>query len=338
MYNFDPESKKNLDIPLKMALIEITTKCCLKCVHCYNQNIRNRKEMTFHEICSVLDQLADMGVLFLRLTGGEPFLRNDFWKILEYARKKEFTVSLNSNGALITAEVAKRLAKNRISFVGISIYGMNENDYKLTTGVKGIFRKVMSAIEQMKKEGVVFFLKAIVLRENFSQVKAFTEMVKKLKVGHRILPEIMPCIDGYKGPLKHRLNYQQLKELFIRNKQYFITSVPPNRLLCSNVDSIYINSEGQVAPCLPLFSTKYKNLNIRNMNISEIYIKNPLFQLRKKLSWKNLPGCMHCSAFQYCFVCTAEFIHGSKFSSIPPKEKCKLAWLKKETCENKKYK
>jgi radical SAM protein with 4Fe4S-binding SPASM domain len=291
--------------------------------------------MTFHEICSVLNQLADMGVLFLCLTGGEPLLRNDFWKILEYARKKEFVIRLNSNGALITSEAAKRLVG--ISFVDISIYGMSENAYKSFTGVKGIFRKVMNAIEQMKKEGVNFTLKAIGLRENLSQIRAFTEMAKKLKVRYRITPKIMSCLDGNKEPLKHGLNSQQLKEFFMQNKRYFLPSVPSNRLLCS-ADSIFINSEGQVSPCIPLFSTKYKKLNIRNMAISEIYNKNQLFQLLKKLSWKNLPDCMRCGAFRYCLVCAADFIHGYRFSPIPPKEKCKMAWLRKEVCENYKYK
>jgi radical SAM protein with 4Fe4S-binding SPASM domain len=316
--------------------IEITTKCCLKCVHCYNQVIQNRKEMDYRQICSVLDQLADMGVLFVRLTGGEPLLHNDFWKIIEYTRKKEFAVSISSNGALITGEVAKRLVANSISFVDLSIYGMDEPSYESTTGVKGIFRKAMNAIEQMKKEGLVFSLKTVAMRENFSQLEAFKKMAKKLKVKYRIQPQISPCPDGCKKPLKHGLNYQQLKELFIKNQNFFASILNPpassNSLVCTNPVSMFINSEGQVLPCSSLFS-KDKNMNIRNKTISEIYNKNPLFQLRKKLSWKSIPGCMRCAAFRYCPICAADFIHHSKFSPLPSKEKCKLTWLRKEISE-----
>src|SRR4030095_7190721 len=69
------------------AMIEISDRCNEVCVHCYQ--IQGRKgEMSTEEIKTVLDELADMGVLFLTLSGGEPTLRKDFLDIVRHARER----------------------------------------------------------------------------------------------------------------------------------------------------------------------------------------------------------------------------------------------------------
>ena len=75
------------------AMIEIADRCNEKCVHCYQ--VQGQKgEMTTEEIFGVLDELAEMGVLFLTISGGEATLRKDFLDIVAYARKKKFAVKL----------------------------------------------------------------------------------------------------------------------------------------------------------------------------------------------------------------------------------------------------
>ena len=67
-----------LRIPLK-CYFEITQWCNLYCVHCYMNRTNKRKDMTYEEICSALDQLADIGTLDLHISGGEPLVRKDFY-------------------------------------------------------------------------------------------------------------------------------------------------------------------------------------------------------------------------------------------------------------------
>lgn len=323
------------------AFLEITTKCNFKCIHCFNRCLLKRKELTYNEICSVLDQLAGMGALLLRISGGEAFIHNDFWKIIKYARKKEFIVRINSNGSLITSEIAQRLADLSISRVEISIYGMNEDTYKLVTNVSGAFRKVMQGIEHLKREWVTYRLKMILMRENLSQLADFKEMEKSLGVQQQVFYKINPRLDGCRTPIKYQLTFWQMKKFLKENPQYcqpaFNSFPSPSGMLCgTGRHQVVINSVGDVMPCI-YFSPFGRHLNIRNMPIVQILKKDPIFKRLKEFRFKNIPECLRCDVAGYCTICAKDFLlPNGKFFSSPIKNKCRIARLGKVIYE--KYK
>ena len=79
-----------LGIPLGVQL-DLTYRCNERCVHCYLDH-DDHGELTFAEITDLLDQLAQAGVFFLTISGGEIFLRPDLFDILGHARKLMFSV------------------------------------------------------------------------------------------------------------------------------------------------------------------------------------------------------------------------------------------------------
>ena len=79
-----------------------------RCVHCYLDH-DDHGEMTTAEIKDLLDQMADAGVFYLTVSGGEIMMRRDFFEILEYARKRTFCVKLKTNGILIREKEADRI-------------------------------------------------------------------------------------------------------------------------------------------------------------------------------------------------------------------------------------
>src|SRR6202042_671069 len=89
----------NLGLPISVQL-DITYRCNERCVHCY-LNHDDHGEMTTQEIIHLLDEMADAGVFILTLSGGEIFLRKDFFTILEHARRLMFCVKLKTNAVLI---------------------------------------------------------------------------------------------------------------------------------------------------------------------------------------------------------------------------------------------
>src|SRR6266478_4147600 len=99
--------------PLEAA-IEVTRRCPLECQHCYNNlpmgdlTARNR-ELTKEEYAAILNELADMGVLWLLFTGGEIFARKDFLEIYTYAKQRGFLVTLFTNGTVINERIADYL-------------------------------------------------------------------------------------------------------------------------------------------------------------------------------------------------------------------------------------
>src|SRR5216683_2175205 len=102
-----------LRLPLS-GTIEVTRRCPLTCLHCYNNlpmadaEARHR-ELTYDEHCRLLDEMADAGCLWLLFTGGEIFARPDFLDIYTYAKKKGFLITLFTNGTLITERIADHL-------------------------------------------------------------------------------------------------------------------------------------------------------------------------------------------------------------------------------------
>src|SRR5258705_13722617 len=88
-----------LGIPLSVHM-DVTYRCNERCVHCYLDH-DDRGEMLTSEIKDILDQLAEAGVFFLTLSGGEPLVRKDLFEIIAHARSLLFNVKLKTNRLLI---------------------------------------------------------------------------------------------------------------------------------------------------------------------------------------------------------------------------------------------
>src|SRR5579862_491102 len=97
-----------LGIPLSVH-IDVTYRCNERCVHCYLDH-DDQGEMSTREIKDVLDQLAEAGVFFLVFSGGEVFMRLDFFELLEHARSLMFCVKVKTNAWMIGEKEANRLA------------------------------------------------------------------------------------------------------------------------------------------------------------------------------------------------------------------------------------
>ena len=92
------------------ATIELTYGCNLRCLHCYNPTHRALpQELTTAEVCTILTQMAELGVLTVSLSGGEPSLRPDIETILRHARRTGLLVSLLSNATRMTPAFASLL-------------------------------------------------------------------------------------------------------------------------------------------------------------------------------------------------------------------------------------
>ena len=121
-------------LPLN-GTIEVTRRCPLTCLHCYNNlpmgdgEARSR-ELDYDEHCRLLDELADAGCLWLLYTGGEIFARRDFLDIYTYAKKKGFLITLFTNGTLITERIADHLVAWRPFAIEITLYGLTKDDLR----------------------------------------------------------------------------------------------------------------------------------------------------------------------------------------------------------------
>ena len=114
------------------ALWEITYACNHKCAFCYNCPERGRRELTREQITDGLRKIADLGCVFLVLSGGEPLTRPDFFDIAWAGKRLGFALRIYTNGYLIDEIVARKL-KDLMPFeIEISFHG--SNPFTLTPG------------------------------------------------------------------------------------------------------------------------------------------------------------------------------------------------------------
>ena len=139
----------------------ITRSCNLKCQHCYS-DAKNRDfpdELTTQEAEAVIDDLAAFNVPVILFSGGEPLLRDDLFELIGYARSRGIRITISSNGTLIDREMAARIAQAEISYVGISIDGL-ETTHDTFRQQKGAFNRALEGIhncrEMDQKVGVRF--------------------------------------------------------------------------------------------------------------------------------------------------------------------------------------
>ena len=98
---------------------ELTYGCNLRCVHCYNPTHRILpQELTTEEVFSILAQLADLGVVELHFSGGEPLVRPDAFDIFRHAKRLGFVLHLLSNATRITSPVAEALHEDMAEWAG----------------------------------------------------------------------------------------------------------------------------------------------------------------------------------------------------------------------------
>jgi MoaA/NifB/PqqE/SkfB family radical SAM enzyme len=104
----------------------MTRRCNLKCIHCYSNSadIDYPDELTTDEGKKLIDDLAAFGSPVILFSGGEPLLRKDLLELAQYARDKGMRAVISTNGTLITKDIAAKLQKAGLSFVGVSLEGL----------------------------------------------------------------------------------------------------------------------------------------------------------------------------------------------------------------------
>ncbi len=134
---------------------EITQGCNLRCLHCYNGSGKPlRSELSTSEAKRVLDDLKSCEVIWVAITGGEPLMRSDLFEIVEYARKIGLSVLLSSNGTLIDAARAARLANLELEGIQISLDGPDAATHDLQRGIEGAFKRALLGLRLLRDAGV----------------------------------------------------------------------------------------------------------------------------------------------------------------------------------------
>lgn len=166
-----------------MVVWNITRRCNLKCVHCYAhaKDMDFGNELSTEEGKHLIDDLAQFGVPVLLLSGGEPMVRKDLPELAGYAVKKGMRAVISTNGTLITREKAGILRDIGLSYVGISLDGMEEINDRFR-GVKGAFQSALEGIRNCQDAGIKVGLRFTINKFNVEEIPRIFDLLEEMDI------------------------------------------------------------------------------------------------------------------------------------------------------------
>ena len=157
----------------------VTRRCNLKCMHCYAHAKDEifADELTTAEGHALIDDLAAFGVPVLLFSGGEPLVRPDLPDLAGYAVSKGMRAVISTNGTLIGPVMARTLKEIGLSYVGISLDGMEAVNDRFR-GVPGAFQKALEGIRNCHQAGIKVGLRFTINRFNVGEIPAIFDLLE----------------------------------------------------------------------------------------------------------------------------------------------------------------
>jgi radical SAM protein with 4Fe4S-binding SPASM domain len=284
---------------IEFCWIELTDKCNLKCVHCYNSSDMSCKHsLTLGELKHLVDELVAFGIKTVQLIGGEPLLIKNtvFFEMIDYVSTHFESFEIFCNGTLLDEVVVKNIAKYSNAKVAVSLYSFIASEHDKITGIAGSQKKTLNAIDLLKQHNI--------------PVRYVGIYVDRLKVGqHKEYGK------NYKQDyirLTGRANLNLYNPTLLREKlitlDKFTSKCTKERVLDLHKTKcfskfLYISSNFDVFPCV--MERRVKHGNLRNERLPTIIQKKLLHH-----SKNDVEGCKDCEFRHLCKDCRPDSLSG----------------------------
>jgi radical SAM protein with 4Fe4S-binding SPASM domain len=299
------------NIPISVQ-VDLTYRCNERCVHCYLDH-DDHGEMTTAEIKHLLDEMAEAGVFILTLSGGEIFLRKDFFELLEYARRKlMFCVKLKTNALLIREAEAARIRDLGVESVQISIYSHRPEVHDAITLVPGSLKRSLDAVRFLKSQGLRVIIANVLMTQNMQDYPGVRALAEELGVESTLDPTITPMMDGDRSVLSLGVNRESLREVFRDAtlvgdvEEFCAISANPDESALENLPcsaghtSCYVSPYGDVFPCVQF---PLPTGNVRTQRFIDIWRHSDAMNDVRSIRLKDLSTCTSCTYVLSCSRC-----------------------------------
>ncbi|MGC8603643.1 MAG: 12,18-didecarboxysiroheme deacetylase [Desulfomonilaceae bacterium] len=321
----------------------VTQRCNLKCVHCYSrsENKKYSNELSTDEGVQLLDDLARFGSPVVLFSGGEPLIRPDILTLIRHATVSGMRAVLSTNGTFIDEPMAAKLKDIGLSYVGISLDGL-ENVHDSFRGAKGTFERVLRAINYCQTVGLKVGLRFTINKRNFQEINGIFDLVEQQHIPRICFYHLVYAGRGA-NLMNEDLDHKQTREVvdLIVNRTSALHN-NGNRVEVLTVDNhadgpyIYLrllkenpdrakqtlellrmnegNNSGRGIGCVSWDGTVHADQfwrhlsfgNIRNQPFSEIW-SNPNDELLQKLKQKKNFVRGRCASCKWLDICGGNF-------------------------------
>ncbi|MEM8572265.1 MAG: pyrroloquinoline quinone biosynthesis protein PqqE [Pseudomonadota bacterium] len=301
----------HVDAPLAM-LAELTHRCPLSCPYCSNPTelLTRDAELSTEQWCVVFEQAADLGVLQIHLSGGEPAARRDLIELVVAARTAGLYTNLITSGVGLNRKRLEDLSDAGLDHVQLSLQGINAGIADRIGGYKGGFERKMHVAEAIGEIGLPLTLNAVMHRENLGDLNATINMAVRL--GARRIE--VACVQFQGWALVNRSALQPSRAQVEQAKhevrlaaerlkgQLVIDFVPPDYYsdfpkACMNgwgSTGLNVAPDGTVLPCHAAATIPGLTFeNVLDTPLSEIWYRSSAFNAYRGTDW--LPDlCQAC--------------------------------------------
>ena len=323
-------------VPINGSL-ELLPLCNMNCDMCYVRLSREEMESqgrlrTASEWLEIAKQMQKAGVLFLLLTGGEPFLYPEFRELYVELLKMGFILTINTNATLIDEDLAAFLGKHKPRRVNITLYGADEEAYTNLCHYPGGFEKTIRGIKLLKENNVDVKIGGSLTRANQHDIERIIDFGNELDVPVRVDTYMMPATRERKMPynLQSRVEPERAAEIRINSlkkemgpelfEQYVIQmheqvnlemESSQNMSCFAGSCSFSINWQGEMRPCVILSKPAQSVFEVGFENAwKHITEETDKIRINKK--------CCTCKLRPLCRTCPASgLLEGGAHDALP---------------------
>ena len=284
--------------------IELSRKCSLRCAHCYirNEDLRSSmldflERMDESGIGDFLDELKDLGVFLIVISGGEPFISKSLWSLLRIATEKGFLVEIFSNLQYLPEWfISYKYGNFRIGRIQTSVYSSIPKIHDDITKNSGSLRRTLGNLSLLIRMGYFIEVATPLMKRNFVSWESTKFFFKEKKIAQKFSWPITN--ERYGQAKKSRLNIsgENLRDFIMKNPDFISETHNSNRdeHICGVGKAIFaISANGDVFPCGALALSVG---NISSKKIKDI-IYGKTMSKYGSLKWKDIPAK---KVFNFC--------------------------------------
>ena len=328
---------------------ELTARCNFDCKMCYvhlKDNIEElkKKELTADQWLSIASDARDQGMVFLLLTGGEPFVRDDFEEIYRELIKMGFLISINSNASLYDGDIRRLLKAYPPSRINVTLYGGSEDTYSNLCG-NASYGKVVENLKLMKEDNLQVRLNVSLTPDNVGDMEQINKVSQDIGLHAKATSYMYPpvrvtgetgCNEGRFDALtagETRATWNYLRDDKKRFEERIANILKCQAMECqeNQIDdkqngvmcragrsSFWMTWDGKLLPCGTMdFNPEYP---------LETGFKNAWDNMRDRVAEIKLPAaCTSCNLKSFCGVCAANCKAETGAFDLKPQYLCDMA-------------
>ena len=228
------EFKKKLYVSPLYVQLDLTNKCNLNCVYCYNRNVKYSSELSDMQLLDLVSQIKEeVKPLFVTFSGGEPFVRKEImFRLIKILKESDIEIFVNTNGTLIDESVAKKIGELDIDKININLDGIDKEKHDKLRGLPGCFDRALKAIELLKKHAphTLVSIRTVITNENYEEIVHIAKFVRELGLKEYMLIDFIPKYDD-QHLMMNKEEWLEFYKIYKKIKEIGLRIIPNHAIL-----------------------------------------------------------------------------------------------------------